>query len=369
MIHPHDESPFPLRLKQARLMLGLSLRELCVKIGNAVSHVALAKYELGEMKPTGEVLAKLCEALGRSPDFMFRPVRVSLDKVSFRKRKKFGQKDTEALLERVRHHLEDYLEAEELTGEQGKTSPKLNFPQKFNPTDLEPIRDLARQLRRAWGLGDEPIVSLVELLESHGFRVIEIPVNYQGFDGCHVEGLNTIVVGTWAGLSVARKRHTIAHELAHAVLNAWISGLGLSEADEEAVMGTFASEFLLPVAALKRYLGQAPRTSITLQELLEVKLRYGASISAMVYTMKKFGMISESAYKRFYSHIVPLWKKQFNGEPGDPELAQSLREQPNRFQRLVLRGVTEGTISLSRGGGLLGKSVGDMRREAVPIVE
>ena len=49
------------------------------------------------MKPSAEILVKLCEALGRSPDYMFRPLRVVLPKVSFRKRKAFGEKDTAVL--------------------------------------------------------------------------------------------------------------------------------------------------------------------------------------------------------------------------------------------------------------------------------
>src|SRR5882672_9512525 len=88
-----QESPFPLRLKQARLLLGLSLRELSERIGT-VSHVALTKYERGDMKPSAEVLVALCSVLGRTPDQMFRPVRASLSNVSFRKRKSVSEKQT-----------------------------------------------------------------------------------------------------------------------------------------------------------------------------------------------------------------------------------------------------------------------------------
>lgn len=350
-------------------MLGLSLRDLSAKLGHAVSHVALAKYEQGEMKPSGDVLVKLCEALGRSPDFMFRPTRVTLPKVSFRKREAFGEKNTAVLLEVVRNRLEDYLEAEELVPEPQRSWPKLDFPSSIDVGNLKPVRELAHQLRKQWGLGqEEPIANITELLENHGFRVIEIEVAGKDFDGCLLDGFHAIVVGLRADLPVARKRWTIAHELAHAVLNAWVTKLTLSVADQESVMNAFASEFLLPSAAIMKYFGQH-RTTITLPELLAAKLRFGVSIEAIVYALCAHGIIGESAKRRFYSHIKAAWTKAGMAEPGDQNLAQVLKEDPVRFQRLVLRGLSEGAISLSRGAGLLGKSLADIRREAVPIVE
>lgn len=361
-------SPFPLRLKQSRQLRGLSLRELSERMNQSVSHVALAKYEQGEMKPSGEVLAKLCEVLGRTPDFMFRPVRVSLSNVSFRKRKAFSEKQTAAVLEVVRNRLEDYLEAEELVPEPTKPPTKLNPPSGFNPDDLEPIRKLARDLRKDWGLNDEPISNLVELLENHGYRVIQLKLDEKGFDGCEVADLHALIIGTWPDHSVARMRLTLAHELAHSLLNEWAKKFGLTESQCETVMNTFASEFLLPSTALKRYLG-AHRTAITMAELEGTKLRFGISIAAIVYALKSLGIINESAHRRFYTQIVSQWKKEGIGEPGDEELSRAFREQPARFQRLVRRGISEGIISLSRGAGLLGKPLSELRRETVPIVE
>jgi len=81
------------------------------------------------------------------------------------------------------------------------------------------------------------------------------------------------------------------------------------------------------------------------------------------------GVIGESAKRRFYSHVRSAWKKAGVTEPGDEKLAEVLKEVPVRCERLVLRGLSEGAISLSRGAGLLGKSLAEIRREAVPIVE
>lgn len=360
------ESPFPLRLKQARLLLGLSLRELSERIGT-VSHVALTKYERGDMKPSSEVLIALCKALGRTPDQMFRPVRASLSNVSFRKRKSYSEKQTSMVLELVRSRLEDYLEAEEFVPEQVKPASKqLSLPAGFKTDDLEPVRKLAVHLRSNWGLNEEPIPNLVELLEDRGYRVIQISLDEKGFDGCEVAEFRALIIGTWPDHSVARMRLTLAHELAHSLLNESVMKLGLTEKEIESVMNTFASEFLLPTTALKRYLG-AHRTAITIAELEEVKLRFGISIGAIVYALKSLGVINESAHRRFYTQIVPTWKKGV--EPGDEALSKAYREQPARFQRLVRRGVSEGLISLSRGAGLLGKPLSEIRLGTGLIVE
>lgn len=362
------KSPFPLRLKQARLLSGLSLRELSERIGT-VSHVALTKYERGDMKPSSEVLVALCNALGRTPDQMFRPVRASLTNVSFRKRKSFSEKQTSMVLELVRSRLEDYLEAEEFVPEQVKPATKqLSLPVNFKPDNPEPVQKLALQLRNDWGLNEEPIPNLVELLEDRGYRVIQINLDEKGFDGCEVTEFRALIIGTWPDHSVARMRLTLAHELAHSLLNESVSKLGLTEKEAEAVMTTFASEFLLPTAALKRYLG-THRTAITIAELEEVKLRFGISIGAIVYALKSMGIINDSAHRRFYTQIVPIWKKAGGGEPGDEDLSKVYREQPARFQRLVRRGMSEGLISLSRGAGLLGKPLSELRLETGPIVE
>jgi Zn-dependent peptidase ImmA (M78 family)/transcriptional regulator with XRE-family HTH domain len=352
-----------MRLKQARVMRQLSLRDLSDELHGAVSHVALAKYEQGLMRPSSDVLTRLCSALGQPPDFFFRPERVSVEKVSFRKRKSFGAKETEALLESVRSRLENYLEAEELIGDTAKLAPKLrDLPTTCERAD---IRGVARSVREAWGLGDEPIPNLVQLLEDHGVRVVEVDEPSRKFDGCQIEGHDAIATGLRPKLSVARKRFTIAHELGHVLLNKWIRKFRLPDDEADKKMNLFASEFLLPEAVLRRYFSQS-RTSITIQELVTLKLRYGISIEAIVYALRALGIIGQNVYERFYRQIVPKWKAA-NCEPGDEQLKDD--EIPQRFRRLVLRGIAEGNISLSRGAGLLGVPLSELRKEAIPIVE
>jgi Zn-dependent peptidase ImmA (M78 family)/DNA-binding XRE family transcriptional regulator len=361
-------SLFSQRLKQARLLRGFTLRDLSEKMAPAVSHVSLAKYEKGDVKPSGEILASLCAALGVPPEFMFRPQRVSVDNVSFRKRKSFNEKATATLLENVRAQLENYLEAEEIVGDQ----VKFENPLKDHPRNGEPAeaRRLAQKLRNEWGLGEQPIPSLVELLEKKGVRVIEVDEPSRNFDGCQIEGFDAIAIGKRDDLPVTRKRLTISHEFAHVILNAWGRKLGLFEKDlEKKLINPFASEFLMPSSALKTYFG-TDRTSITEKELVDAKLRFGMSICGIVYALHDIGIVGDNAFKRFQMFTVNSWRKDGKVvEPGDEHLDQLYSEEPSRFQRIVLRGISEGNISLSRGAGLLGTDISVLRKEAVPIVE
>jgi Zn-dependent peptidase ImmA (M78 family)/DNA-binding XRE family transcriptional regulator len=356
-----------MRLKQARTLRGLSLRELSENLQNAVSHVALAKYEQGSIKPSGELLAKLCSVLHVSPEYLYRPQRVSVDNVSFRKRNAFGEKATAALLEDVRAQLENYLEAEELVGDRVEFEPRIEFPKNAEPKSA---RALAEKLRAEWDLGDQPIPSLVDVLEKKGVRVIEIDEPSRSFDGCQIEGYNAIVIGKRPELPITRRRFTIAHEFGHVVLNEWGKSHGLEGKDlEKKIINPFASEFLMPASALRSFFGGA-RTSIGIQELVSAKLRFGMSICAIVYALHELGIIGENAFRRFLTQTVNLWRR--NGEivePCDADVSRLYSEEPRRFQRVVLRGISEGNISLSRGAGLLGADISELRRDAVPMVE
>jgi Zn-dependent peptidase ImmA (M78 family)/DNA-binding Xre family transcriptional regulator len=366
MATDNPSSPFAMRLKQARLLRDFSLRDLSEKMQNAVSHVSLAKYEQGQVKPSGEILAKLCSALEVSPEFFFRPVRVSLDAVSFRKRKSFNENAKSALLEHIRLQLENYIEAEEILGAQVKFHLDLTFPAQANPQEA---RLLAHKLRIKWGLDEQPIPSLVDLLEKKGVRIVEVDEPTGQFDGAQINGVAAIAVGKHPGQSMARKRFTIAHEFGHLVLDAWAKKHGLDEKALEKVAHAFASEFLLPSAALKSDFGQA-RTSITLQELSSASLKYGMSVCGIVYALREIGIVGESAFKRFQMYTVNSWRKDGQVvEPDEEKVNCAYPEEPRQFQRIVLRGVAEGHISLSRGAGLLGTDISALRKEAVPVVE
>ena len=107
---------FGARLKNARVINGMSMDDLCTKMNNLVSKQTISKYESGKMLPNSTNLIALANALNVKPDYLLRPFTVSLDKIEFRKKSKMGMKEENSIKERIRDKIERYIEIEEILG-------------------------------------------------------------------------------------------------------------------------------------------------------------------------------------------------------------------------------------------------------------
>lgn len=135
-----------IRIQQARKAAGLSLRALGDLVG--LSHAAIKKYEDDEVYPSSDVLLKLADALHVKIDFFFRPIKVTLDNLKFRKRKNLTKKSETAIKFEVFNQIEKRLELENLYPENLLKSFEIpeNFPEKINTIDE--VELLAESLRR-----------------------------------------------------------------------------------------------------------------------------------------------------------------------------------------------------------------------------
>ena len=105
---------FGARLKNARVINGMSMDDLCAKMNNFVSKQTISKYESGKMLPNSTNLIALANALNVRPDYLLRPFTVSLDKIEFRKKSKMSVKEEKAIKEKIRDKIERYIEVEDL---------------------------------------------------------------------------------------------------------------------------------------------------------------------------------------------------------------------------------------------------------------
>lgn len=342
------------RLRQARTMQALSLRGLADALKGRVSHNALAKYENGEMMPGTDVLGQLADTLGQPPDFFFRPFTLKLKEIKFRKRAKLGAKEEDAIREQSLEFFERYHEIEELVTEPRKFEEKLKFKPVRTPEDAEAA---ANALRKQWQLGLDPLPNLVELLESKGIKVYEVATGGSDFDGfsAKTEIGPVIVLGWHLNKNVLRKRMTTVHELAHIILPL---AEGLSEKEEEAIAARFGGAFLLPKDTFIAEFGKI-RNGISLAELVEMKVNFGASIWAIMMRARQLGLINEAVFLRFCK-VAALWRST-KEEPGDEKYQGN--ESYSRFRQLVQRAVAEDQISMSKGAALLHQNLGGFRME------
>jgi Zn-dependent peptidase ImmA (M78 family) len=346
------KSTFSRRLRQARTIRALSLRGLVDTLDGVVSHNALAKYENGEMMPGSGLLGRLADVLGQPPDFFFRPFSLSLKEIRFRKRVRLGAKAEAAVKAEALEYFERYHAVEELLGDTRTFEGKLRMPPLAQPAEAEAAADT---LRDEWQLGRDALPNVVELVESRGIKVYEVGGDLDAFDGFSADTEAGPVMVVSKGLNPLRKRMTLVHELAHIVLP---TGESLSEKDEEAIVSRFAGAFLLPKGTFEAEFGRI-RRNISLAELIELKVNYGASIWAIMVRARQLELISEAVFLRFCKEAAP-WRSA-KKEPGDDQYRGN--EAYSRFRQLVQRAIAEDQISLSKGAALLNQNLGDLRKE------
>jgi Zn-dependent peptidase ImmA (M78 family)/transcriptional regulator with XRE-family HTH domain len=347
---------FAERLKSARMMNGLSLKELSDKLENRVSRQAIHKYENGEVMPDSEMLNFLCEALGVRPDYFTRETLVELSSISFRKIEKLPVKEQSSIIERTREVLERYIELEEIMG----INKPFKMPKMISSiTSMEDIEQAAIKVRESWNLGDNPIPNVIELLENKNIKIIQIEASIE-FDGLQTwineANIPVIVLNKGKLKSSDRIRFSAFHELGHLLLPLD----GIDEKMAEKYCHRFAGAMLFPKSAALKELGRK-RSSISIQELGLIKKQYGISLQAIIYRLKDLGIISVYYMSYYYKYIIQMgWKVE---EPYEYEG----KEKSNRFDQLLFRALSEELISFSKAASLDNMKLAEFRAKTMTV--
>lgn len=355
------ENLFGNRLVSARKMAGMSLQGLSDKMKNVVTKQSLNKYEQGKMKPDSEVSILLSNVLDVPVDYFYSSpgIEVKLDNISYRKFiSKISKNEQIAIEEKAKEAFERYLELEEV----------LNFDEKLEYfiydkliENAEDAEVAAKELRKKWKLGYDPIPDVVEMLEDKGYKVIEIDAP-NGFDGmkADINGKKVIVLRKKQSSNedVVRKRFTALHELAHHSLK---FSNNLSEKEEENLCHAFASAVLYPEDMARKEMHKN-RFRFYQNELVFIKERWGISFSAVFNRAKQLGIINAYVYKQF--NIGYRERKFHLNEPG----RFLSREKPVRFERLIYLGLSKEAISVNDAAFFSGKTVGEFRKQLQQLV-
>lgn len=211
---------------------------------------------------------------------------------------------------------------------------------------------LADEIRERWKLGIDPIPNMTELLEEKGLKVLTVtlPERVSGFT-CLVQRaggeppLPVVVVNNL--FSLERRRLTLAHELAHRLIDTE----SLNDKDEEKAATLFAGAFLMPAAHLYREVGKH-RNALGYKEIIDLKRLYRVSGAALLMRLRQLDVISESTLIYAYQTIARGWRTQ-EPEPLEAPGENGQRERARRFERLSYRALAEGLISLAKAAELL----------------
>jgi len=329
------------RLKSARLLAGLSLRQLEEKLLKRVSHNAINKYEIGQMQPETGTIIRLAEVLSIPVAYLFETTEIELGQIDFRKKNNLTKNEIEQIKIKTRDKVERYLQAENLLG----ISKKFN-----NPISRKQIKEVGRAeemaeiVRSEWGLGINPISNVIEMLEEHGVKVIEVEASDK-FDGLstYVDEIPVAVINE--NFPVERKRFTALHELGHLLMNLKFD----SDKQVEKACHRFAGALLFPESEVRKILGDK-RKNIALGELVAIKEEYGISAQAAMRRAFDLEIISASSYKFFCMKMGGNKKEEglgsFKGE-----------EKSYRLIQLVFRLFAEGVLDENKAALLSGMSL------------
>lgn len=342
---------FAQRLKNARVMKGLSMDELVAAMGNSVTKMTISKYEKCQMLPNSSVLISLANVLEQPVDYFFRPFSLQVNSVKFRKTKsKLQVKQENAIKENVSDLVERYINIEEICN----ASVKFETLFKNSVNSPEQIKEAAVILRSEWALGNDGISNVIDLLEEHGIKVLEIeaPDSFDGLSSM-VNDIYPVVILNKT-YSSERKRFTALHELGHLL---FIFDEAVTSKEEETLCNLFANEMLIPSSVFISFIG-SNRKDISYQELRRLQLHYGISCDALMYKAKECGIISDSAYK---SHCIRKTKSVCLKESFEKSLYP--QEESCRFVSLVYKALCNELITVSKAASLLHISVEQVRGE------
>lgn len=302
----------PKRLREARLIRGLTISDLADMIG--ITKQAISQFELGEHTPKPETMMAIINTLKFPKNFFYKEYKEQyVGNTFFRanatatKKSKEMQYNKSMLAGYIYDYLSDYIEF-----------PELNLPDTshYNTAwDNDIIEELAIQVREHWGIGDKPIANIVHLLERNGIMVFSVDTDSQKVDAfCqHRTGRPFIFLGN-DKQSAFRRQFDGGHELGHILMHADIDNQEILIKEEIKVMeyqaNRFASAFLLPASAFAKTV-----TSTSLLHFVELKKYWQVSIGAMIYRCKELGLIDDSRYTSLQKQIS--MKKMRNKEPLD----------------------------------------------------
>lgn len=319
-------------LKNIRKMRGLTLDEVSQRLNGMVTKQAISKYERGLMKPSSLVLKALCNIYKASPDFFLGRKQVVVSNFSFRSKEPISLKVKHRIISEVQMLIEHYLALESLFG----TIIDFKNPvTNLHITDYNEMENLAIQVRRKWGLGNDAIASVCRTLELVGIKVIELDLEDEvdGLCGWINKKIPFIVLKK-NNVTVERKRFTALHELAHILFPSLDT---LDYKKKERMCHRFASAILLPKVVIDTYVGKI-RESLSIAELSTLRSMYGASVAAIVHRLKDLNVISDEYYNHIFDERINknLFEEGWGFYP--------LIDEAVKYKSLINRAVVEGYI-------------------------
>ena len=324
----------------------------------------------GRSEPKSSTLLKFCNALEVGlPEVLADAPR--LRSLRFRTMSTLSAREKaerDQMLYETARWLKNYNTLEELLDDK----PEYMFK------DLEaadPLK-LAAIVREKLGLAEfQPIVDLPAEIEKAGIKLYLHPFGFKKTFGLSVADADmgpAIVVNSEKEISVERRIFTIAHELGHLLMHRGSYNddetVEDKEGSQEKEADLFAGEFLLPTAAFKKEWAEAAGLDLV-DRVLKIKKIYRVSYQVVLMRLTQILLNFESPqiYIRFNTEFKEKYHHDLKNhyEPDaleEPEPLSDFDLIEDHYASLVLKSYSAGSISMSKAGEMLGKSIMHMRK-------
>ncbi len=329
------------RMRQARLMRGLSLQEAVRRlgvVGAPLTRAGLSKYERGGSTPSASLLLRLAKVLGVRAEYFLEEPTAVIQWVAFRSHANMSERARD----RVRALAGNAVEARVWLQETLHPNAKACLPAPGKAHSTADAEGAAAKLRQKWNLGRGPVEGLAQVIEDRGGIVCAFPEKEGDFDGlCGRANTCYPVVVVNSDMPDDRRRFSMAHELGHLMMDC----RAIPPKEEEKLANRFAGAFLVPPEVARQELGDK-RKRLDIEELKLLKTKHGLSMLGWVHRAYDLDIIDKghlnSLYKLFSSRG---WRKT---EP----IAYVGQETPTRMKQMALRAVAEGIITPDRAEAL-----------------
>lgn len=289
-----------------------------------VSQGMVSKIEQGLNSVDDDILRKLSRVLRYPESFFLQDHRIYVPGIGFdRNRKSLGVKKRNSIDAKIniqRMHVQNLLSAVELVSE---NIPRIDYLDgNLSPEEPEIVANAVRQYYK---LPRGPIENLTKVLEDSGIFVIETDFDTDKQFGMTVQAPEVpAIIFLNKNLSPDRMRFTLAHELGHIIMHEMPSPESESQADR------FASELLLPSDEIKKDLLNHGINRMYLQNLKDLKYKWGVSFQTLVKKALDLGIISAKQRQYFYVQMSRNGYSRNN----EPDCGLE-KEKPTLFNNLL----------------------------------
>ncbi|RCU45679.1 ImmA/IrrE family metallo-endopeptidase [Corallincola holothuriorum] len=312
------------QLKLARMASGLSLADVGTALD--VTRQYASRLE-NNATPSEDQIELLCKLLLVSRDFFFRPrlKTIEVEQCHFRSLRSSTQTLKKTIMAQV-EMLDSYF-VTALEDEVGFPEVNIFAAEDGEFDSVQSIEVLAERARRGWGLGLGPISNMVKLLEKLGCIVVNLVDADERVDAFSIYTGRPLIVRNTTKLSPGRLRFDFAHELGHLIMHQGME-TGCRATEQQA--NNFASAFLMPRSS---FIAEFPRvrgTYFNWEAMIDMKVRWGVSLKAILYRAKALGLITTEKAKSGYMYLA---RNGFTKvERGDDLMAV---ENPTMLQRAM----------------------------------